>query len=113
TSQQVAHHSTINYRQPASSQELIDGSQKVLADIGNPQIFNPKTCEKFIGSVTDYLYYLPADHFIPKSPDEIEQLKQAGPQVMDTVFNIRVALHNKLKEFDSQKNLSVKCVNKI
>ncbi|MFV8249281.1 YiiX/YebB-like N1pC/P60 family cysteine hydrolase [Bdellovibrio bacteriovorus] len=98
------------YRHPASTEELITGSRKVLADIGNPQVFNAKTCAGFVNKVTDYLYYLPADHFLPKNATEVEQLKSVGPEVMDTIFQIRVALHDKLQEFESRNELSKECI---
>ncbi|AHI06753.1 hypothetical protein BDW_11265 [Bdellovibrio bacteriovorus W] len=108
-----AHQPVKNYREPASSQELIQGARQVLNDISNPQIFNPTSCPTFVNSVTNYLFHLPADHFIPKTAQETEQLKTAGPEVIDTIFNIRVALHDKLQEFDGKKTLPLACVQKL
>ncbi|WP_413557848.1 YiiX/YebB-like N1pC/P60 family cysteine hydrolase [Bdellovibrio sp. HCB209] len=102
-----------SYRNPASTGELISGSQKVLADIGNSQVFNPQTCPTFVNNVTDYLFHLPADHFIPKTSEEKENLKKYGPEVLDTVFQIRVALHEKLQKFDSRNELSKDCLQKM
>lgn len=102
-----------SYRRPASTQELITGSQKVLNDLANPQIFNAQTCAKFVNQVTDYMFYLPADHFIPKTPTEVESLKAHGEEVMDTIFQIRVVLHEKLQKFDSDKELTKDCTQKI
>jgi hypothetical protein len=101
-----------SYRNPASTGELITGSQKILADINNPQVFNPQTCVKFVNNVTDYLYYLPADHFIPKTSSEQENLRKFGPEVLDTIFQIRVALHEKLQQFDSRSELNKDCATK-
>lgn len=103
---------TLSYRNPANAAELISGSQKVLADINNPQVFNAQTCATFVNNVTDYLFNLPADHFIPKTAIEKESLKQAGPEVLDTIFQIRVSLHEKLQQFDSRNELSKECVAK-
>lgn len=102
-----------SYRRPASTEELISGSQKVLNDISNPQIFNPQTCPTFINKVTDYLYNLPADHFIPKTPAEKEALRTRGSEVMDTIFQIRVVLHEKMEAFDQRNELSQACVTEI
>ncbi|MBO9666304.1 MAG: hypothetical protein J7501_05775 [Bdellovibrio sp.] len=102
-----------SYRNPASVSELISGSQKVLADVNNPQVFNPQTCSKFVNDITDYLFYLPADHFVPKTEVEKENLKTRGPEVLDTVFQIRVSLHEKLQEFDARNDLNKACVNKM
>jgi hypothetical protein len=102
-----------NYRTPASAEELITGSRRVLADVNNPQVFNPQTCSKFVSEITDYLYHLPADHFIPKTEVEKEKLKSHGPEVLDTIFQIRVSLHDKLQEFDTRSELNKECVNKM
>ncbi|WP_374029144.1 YiiX/YebB-like N1pC/P60 family cysteine hydrolase [Bdellovibrio bacteriovorus] len=102
-----------SYRKPASTEELITGSQKVLSDLSNPQIFNARTCASFVNKVTDYLYYLPADHFIPKTPQEVEKLKTHGDDVMNTIFQIRVVLHEKLQEFDSRNELTKECTQEV
>ncbi len=60
--------------------------RKFLNDISNPQVFNPKTCPQFINQVTAYLYDLQADHFTPKTPQEIEALRTHGGDVLDTIF---------------------------
>ncbi|MGZ3773212.1 MAG: YiiX/YebB-like N1pC/P60 family cysteine hydrolase [Pseudobdellovibrionaceae bacterium] len=104
---------TFSYRHPASAQELMDGSRKILADLDNPQIFNPTTCPDFVNKITDYMYNVPADHFIPKTPQEVEALKSHGGEVMDTIFKIRVNLHEKLQQFDSRNELSNKCILKV
>lgn len=105
--------SNLTYRDPASVQELIEGSQKVYNDLGNPQVFNSKSCVEFVNKVTDYLYYLPADHFIPKSQSEVDLLKNRGLEVIDTIFKIRVRLHEKLQEFDANNELEKMCQLKI
>lgn len=104
---------SLSSRSPANTEELIVGSQKVLKDLSNPQIFNPETCAPFVTKVTDYLYNLPADYFIPKHPQEIEALKARGVEVMDTIFQIRVVLHEKLQQFDNGNMLSKECILKI
>lgn len=102
-----------DYRRPANTEELLSGSQKVLNDITNPQVFNPQTCAQFVGKITNYLFYLPADHFIPKTPQEVELLKTHGSEIMDTIFQMRVSLHDKLREFDARNELSVDCRQKM
>lgn len=101
------------YRHPASAQQLVEGSRQVLNDLKNPQIFNSSTCPDFVNKVTDYMYYLPADHFVPKTPQEVEALKIHGSEVMNTIFQVRIVLHEKLQEFDRRNELSNKCVLKI
>lgn len=102
-----------SYRHPANAKELLVGSRKVLNDLNNPQIFNSNTCPEFVNKVTDYMYSLPADHFIPKTPEEVETLKTEGGEVMDTIFQIRVQLHEKLQEFDSRNELTNACMLKV
>lgn len=89
------------------------GSQKVLHGIRNPQVFNPATCQSFVSEVTEYLYNLPAHHFYPKGAEQVEHLKKHGPEIMDTLFQVRVALHEKLQEFDSRNELSKECLTNI
>lgn len=101
------------FRSPANTQELISGSRQVLNDISNPQVFNPQTCTSYINKVTDYLFKLPANHFIPKNAREADTLKSAGPELMDTIFQIRLAMHDKLQEFDKQNSLSRECTLKM
>lgn len=100
-------------RGPASTKELIDKSQKILNDLNNTQIFNENTCPVFLNKVTDYLYNLPAYHFIPKTPDEVELFKARGSEVIDTIFQIRVVLHEKLQDFDKRNVLSKECMLEI
>ncbi|MFS4458135.1 YiiX/YebB-like N1pC/P60 family cysteine hydrolase [Bdellovibrio sp. HCB2-146] len=101
------------FRKPASADELIEGSRKVLADLSNPQIFNPGTCATFVNGLTDYLYRLPADHFVPKTPQEIEKFKAEGVQIVDTIFQIRVTLRERMQEFDSRNELPAACIQKV
>ncbi|MEK2689697.1 YiiX/YebB-like N1pC/P60 family cysteine hydrolase [Bdellovibrio sp. GT3] len=93
--------------------ELFTGSKKVLSDLNNPNVFNARTCAEVVNKVTDYLFYLPANHFIPKTDAEKEQLKTKGPELLNTVFQIRVTLHEKLKQFDSRNELESNCIQKI
>ncbi|MEN0059305.1 MAG: YiiX/YebB-like N1pC/P60 family cysteine hydrolase [Bdellovibrio sp.] len=100
-------------RNVASTQELVTGSGKVLNDLLNPQIFNPQTCPVFLNQITNYLFHLPADYFIPKTAQEEARLKDQGPRVMDTIFQIRVVLHEKLQEFDARGELKPDCILKV
>lgn len=102
-----------SYRNPASVQELISGSRQILRDLSDAQVFNPSTCPTFVNQVTDYMFFMPADHFVPKSSHQIEQLKAQGPEVMETILKIRIGLHEKLKEFDAKDQLSSECVAKV
>lgn len=102
-----------SFRTPANTRELISGSRSVLNDISNPQVFNDRTCGTYINKVTDYLYKLPANHFMPKNAREADLLKTTGPELMDTLFQIRLAMHSKLQEFDRQNVLNATCISKM
>jgi hypothetical protein len=101
------------FRKPASADELIEGSRKVLSDVGNPQIFNAGTCPTFVKSMTHYLYNLPADYFVPKTPEEVEKFKAHGVDLVDTIFKIRVTLRERFQEFDSRNELTDACTAQV
>jgi hypothetical protein len=101
------------FRKPASADSLIEGSRKVLANIANPQVFNAQTCPAFVNKVTDYLYNLPADYFVPKTPEEVEKFKAHGIDLVDTIFKIRVALRERFQEFDSRNELTDACTQEV
>lgn len=103
----------LSERTPANTQELLAGSRDVLRDLSNPQVFNPQSCATYINKVTDYLYSLPANHFIPKNAREVSMLKESGPELMDTLFQIRLGLRAKLQEFDRQNSLNRDCTQKM
>lgn len=113
THSQVETAQTTSYRSPASVASLIEGSEKILKDIKNPQKFNQQNCENYIGSVTEYLYYLPSDYFIPKSYSELALLKKEGPKIIDTIFTIRTELKKRLSQMTLQKRMDTDCVNSI
>ncbi|MGZ3769631.1 MAG: YiiX/YebB-like N1pC/P60 family cysteine hydrolase [Bdellovibrio sp.] len=100
-------------RKPASTQELIERSKLILNEVNNSQIFNAQTCPDFINKITEKLYSYPADYFIPKNETETELLKNKGSEVIDTVFQIRITLHDKLQEFDSRNELTTECMLKM
>lgn len=101
------------FRRPASADDLIEGSRKVLSDVGNPQVFNAGTCAAFVKDMTTYLYKLPADYFVPKTPDEVEKFKAQGVDLVDTIFKIRVALRERFQEFDARNELTPDCTAQV
>lgn len=101
------------FRKPASADELIEGSRKVLSDVGNPQVFNAGTCATFVNSMTEYLYNLPADYFVPKTPQEVEKFKAHGVDLVDTIFKIRVTMRERFQEFDSRNELTPECTAQV
>lgn len=101
------------FRKPASADDLFEGSRKVLSDVGNPQVFNSGTCSTFVNDMTDYLYHLPADYFVPKNPEEVAKFKAQGVELVDTIFKIRVKLRERFQEFDSRNELTDACTQKV
>ncbi|NUN06314.1 MAG: hypothetical protein HUU57_11185 [Bdellovibrio sp.] len=101
------------FRRPADARELVMGSRTILNELTNPQVFNASTCAAYVNKVTDYLFALPGHHFIPKTPGEVDELKTHGEETIDTIFQIRVTLGEKLKEFDARNELTTECQQKI
>ncbi len=99
-------------RKPANTEELIQGSQLVLNDLLNPRVFNASTCASYAEKIVSYMYSLPADHFIPKNRNELELLKSRGPEVIDTIFQIRLTLRNRFQEFDNEGSLTRECTER-
>lgn len=104
---------TVTERQPSSTTRLVEGSANLLNELKNTSVFNSATCSEYINRVTDYMFSLPADFFVPKTKDETELLKTNGLKVIDSIFQMRVLLHEKLQEFDNKNELSQACVLKI
>ncbi|QDK38459.1 YiiX/YebB-like N1pC/P60 family cysteine hydrolase [Bdellovibrio sp. NC01] len=92
---------------------LVEGVQKVTKDLNDPKIFNVKTCPTYIDSVTEYLFRQPADHFVPKTPQDIQYFKNHGIEILKSIFAVRVRLHDVLDSFANSGELSKECVLKI
>jgi hypothetical protein len=92
---------------------LITGLEQVLHDLDNTKIFNAKTCPRYINTVTDYLFLQPADHFMPKGPEEIKYFQENGEDLIKKIFLVRVKLRERLQDYDKQNELSNECVLKI
>lgn len=100
-------------RKPTSTTRLVEGSINLLNELKNPSVFNSASCAEYINRVTDYMYSLPADFFMPKNQEETDLLKTNGLKILDNIFQMRVLLHEKLQEFDSNSDLPQACVLKI
>ncbi|HEX7672968.1 MAG TPA: YiiX/YebB-like N1pC/P60 family cysteine hydrolase [Bdellovibrio sp.] len=100
-------------RAPANTDQLFTGADKVLAEIKNDSIFNATTCPAYINSVTDMLYGLSSDYFIPKTPEEVAHLKAKGLDLLNTLFMVRVTLREKYQEFDEHNQLTPECVAQV
>lgn len=107
------HVQTQGQREPTSVITLIEGSAAILQDVRDPKIFNEATCESAILNVTDYLFHLSSDKFIPKSASEMSLMRRQGPSVIDNIFNIRLALKKRISQMTLKKRLDDRCINKI
>lgn len=92
---------------------LVEGVQKVTKELNDAKIFNPQTCPVYIDSVTEYLFLQPADHFIPKTTDEIKYFQTHGGEILKSIFMVQVRLHELLDQFAQSQSLSKECVLKI
>lgn len=92
---------------------LTTGIEQVMKDLNDIKVFNPSTCASYINSTTDYLFRQPADHFIPKSPEEISYFKANGEEILKSIFLIRVRLRERLQDFDKQNALPSDCILKV
>lgn len=100
-------------RKPASAEDLFSGADKVLREIQNDSIFNARTCSTYINDVTDYLYNLNSDYFIPKTPREVELFRSRGEELLKTLFQVRVTLREKYQQFDERNELTNECMLKV
>lgn len=100
-------------RSPASTQDLLDGSERILQDLQNQEVFNSDSCYSYIDSFTSSVFSLPSGHFFPKNQAEVTLLKAKGPQLLQNLFDARLRLHSKLKEFKSSGSLDDRCINAI
>jgi hypothetical protein len=92
---------------------LIVGVDQALQDLDNAKVFNGQTCASYINQKTDFLFRQPADHFLPKTPEEISYFKENGEKIIENIFLVRVKLRERLQEFDSKGELFSDCILKI
>ena len=96
----------------ASSVEQIDLKQKVdeiLTEITDANSFHAGVCHQYIDKRTSVAYRTPTSNFIlPNRSDPKESL-----EIIDNLFKIRLALHEKLREFDQAGSIDTKCVDSI
>lgn len=107
-------------RNPASAgvkisnvNDVVEGVKKILVDLDDPNTFNANTCSSYIGSLTDSVFSLPSDFFMPKNEQEAQYLRTEGPQLLKNMFSARLALRGSLQKFDKENSLNVTCVNAI
>ena len=100
-------------RKPASIDDLFTGVDKVLHEIPNDSIFNAQTCPTYINSITDYLYALNSDYFVPRTPAEVANLKAKGRELLKNIFQVRVILREKFQQFDERNELTNGCILKV
>lgn len=100
-------------RKPQSAVDLIDGPQFLLDEVKDPAIFNAQTCPSYIAGWTDKLFGLPAKDIVPTTQAEIDALKTQGPKVLKTLFALRMALRDRLKDIDHDGKAPVECVDAV
>ncbi|MCX7978282.1 MAG: YiiX/YebB-like N1pC/P60 family cysteine hydrolase [Bdellovibrionaceae bacterium] len=102
-----------NSRRPASSVDFISLVRKVQADLGNPSIYNPASCESYGQQLTEYLFDKDSTHFVPRTPAEKEELLKHGPTLVSDLFQIRLMIRERLRDFESQGEVSPGCLQQM
>lgn len=100
-------------RDPQSTQELIDGSAQILAQLRDPNQFNSKTCVPFIKQSIGYVYDLPSTYFTPKNPSEVGALRNRGSEVIDNMWSARLQIFKRLGEFEAEGGVAPECLAAI
>lgn len=100
-------------RRPQSTIDLIEGPKYLLEEVKDQKIFNAATCPTYIAGWTEKLFSLPAKEFVPASQSDIDALKTEGPKVLQTLFELRLALRDRLNEFDRQRSATPECVDAV
>lgn len=96
----------------AESIGTIDLKQKVdkiLTEVNDANSFNADSCHQYIDERTSVAYKTSTSEFILPTAGDQKQ----SQQIIDNLFKIRLALHEKLRAFDSAGNISDKCINSI
>ena len=70
-------------------------------------------CAAKISSYTDTLYSLPTRYFMPKNQAETLLLKSEGLKALQNLFEFRLALRKKLKDFESEGPVPILCIDMI
>ncbi|MNK11926.1 hypothetical protein D3C87_299770 [compost metagenome] len=112
--------SLMSLRSPASNdakifsvEEIIRGSELILQDLQNPNVFNPSTCVDYVHRITDSVFKKPSDYYMPKNETEKTELRTKGPQLLQRFFDSRLALRGNLQKFDGAGELTIPCVNAV
>lgn len=100
-------------RKPSSSDDLIEGPRILLQEVRNPSIFNAGECAAYVHGWTDKLFGLPIKHFIPTTPEEAGRLKAEGPHVLQTLFALRLATRERLREFEAAGTATGECIDAV
>lgn len=85
----------------------------IKRDISSPDLFNAQNCSSYIYNVTQTVRDIPTDFFRPRTPRDIVDLVKIGPQILKDLFSIRVALRERMIEFDQQNKLNQNCINAV
>lgn len=101
-----------NVNQMGESSERIDLMQRVneiLAAVTDKNIFNADTCHDYIENKTSKAYTTSTSEFkLPEAGNSDQSLS-----IIENLFKIRLVLHEKLRKFDRDGNLGVKCIDSI
>jgi len=97
----------------ATSRSIYSETLEVSRQLKDPQIFNASTCGEYIRNVTEYVFKLPSDYFVPKTKLQTERLVANTQKLSLVLWGMRLLLRDKLKRFFFQGTLSKDCLSRM
>jgi hypothetical protein len=94
-------------------QAFINGINKLKKEAASPNDLNLANCASKIKSHTDTLYGLPSNYFMPQNAQQVELLKNQGLHTLRDMYELRLILRNRLKEFERAGPMDMGCVDAI
>ena len=89
------------------------GIDRIRKDLNSRQIFNPKSCEGYISKITDFLLHQSGSRYLPLTRSDFDSIEKRGDSIVRKLFLLRLELHNDLKSFYRQGQVSEKCVSEV
>jgi len=96
-----------------ASDELLESTGLIHSEIQNPQIFNANTCASYIQTKGDLVRSMPFEYYFPKDAAKKDNFKGYAKSVVESLFDIRLILKEKLTEFYKAQTLTPDCVAAI
>lgn len=75
--------------------------------------FDNSQCVEFISDKIKKIDHLTSNSFFPKTPVEVQELKNKGVKTVETLFEIRELIRARLLELQEKKKLNYECLQSI